>query len=75
MEDTLQFEGWKKFRKKPVVIEARLAIPGEVIKTLEGDLTAPENGLIIRGVEGEEYPIDGAIFLKTYEPASDEDEA
>lgn len=71
MEDALQFEGWKKFRKKPVVIEARRAVPGETITTKEGVLTASDGDVIIRGVEGEEYPCKGRIFLKTYEPAID----
>lgn len=74
MTDTLQFEGWKKFRKKPVVIEARLANGGEVIETLEGDMMAETGGLVIRGVQGEEYPIKRDIFLQTYEPVENDHE-
>ncbi len=60
---------WKKARKKPVIIEYR-EVEGkeELIKTLEGDFIAhPETSFIIRGVEGEIYPIKRAIFFKTYD--------
>jgi len=68
MENKLQFEGWKKFRKKPVVIEARMADgAGEKIETKEGVMVANPGDIIIRGVEGEEYPCKSNIFLKTYE--------
>lgn len=58
---------WKKCRKLPVVVEARMAIPGETIETREGRLVARDGDLIIRGVEGELYPIGRDIFDKTYE--------
>jgi hypothetical protein len=38
-----------------------------VIKTLEGDMIAPLDSYIIRGVEGEFYPCQKGIFEKTYE--------
>lgn len=38
-----------------------------VIKTLEGDMIAPLDSFIIRGVEGEYYPCQKEIFEKTYE--------
>lgn len=91
-----------KYRKKPVVIEARLlednhesiywAIEfvysfgmetsvilanatvqkvkdegGLTIKTLEGDMKASFGDYIIKGVNGEFYPIKADIFKKTYE--------
>ena len=59
---------WKKFRKLPVVIEARPCEPGgEVIETLEGTMTASPGDWIIRGVNGETYPCKPDIFAKTYE--------
>lgn len=64
---------WKKYRKKPVVVEARLAETGEVIETKEGTLTASEGDLIIRGVQGEVYPIKPDIFRETYEPVEDDE--
>lgn len=38
-----------------------------IIETLEGDVTAQVGYWIIKGVQGEFYPIRNAIFMKTYE--------
>jgi hypothetical protein len=65
---------WKKARKKPVVVEFR-EVEGdeEQIETLEsegheGVLTARAGqDFIIRGVNGEIYPIKKDIFYKTYD--------
>ncbi|RLC88063.1 MAG: hypothetical protein DRJ03_04135 [Chloroflexi bacterium] len=60
---------WRKARKKPVIVEFR-KVKGEVEKiwTREGMIYAfPETDFIIRGVEGEIYPIKKEIFYKTYE--------
>lgn len=60
---------WRKARKKPVEVEFR-EVNGdvEIIHTLEGDLEAHRSkSFIIRGVEGEIYPIDKEIFRKTYD--------
>lgn len=40
-----------------------------IIKTLEGDMKGALGWWVIRGVEGEFYPCEPAIFAKTYEPA------
>jgi hypothetical protein len=67
---------WKKCRKKPVVVEFREVIPNttrlgremEEIGTREGVLMAyPDKDFIIKGVEGELYPISKEIFHKTYD--------
>jgi hypothetical protein len=86
----------KKYRKKPVVIEAEQYsrkrhieegyIPEGVIKnhsiddngvpyeglpycqTLEGPLRVKDGDWIIKGIQGEYYPIKPDIFEKTYEP-------
>lgn len=58
---------WKKARKRPVWIEYREAVPGETVETREGVLVAQQGDYIIRGVEGEVYPIARHIFAKTYE--------
>lgn len=62
---------WKRARKRPVEIEFRPAKAGETIETLEGTLTASEGDFIIRGVNGETYPIKPDIFAKTYEVVRD----
>lgn len=67
---------WRKARKKPVVIEFREVKPifdyegfqGELVHTREGNLVAHVGrDYVIRGVEGELYPITKTIFDKTYE--------
>ena len=73
----------RKFRKKPVVIEAtqwfkegdhHAVIPGKLsgmpvywINTLEGDMMVSEGDYIITGVKGEHYPCKPDIFELTYE--------
>jgi len=60
---------WKKARKKPVVVEFR-EVKGkrEKIKTKEGVLVAVKGrDYVIRGVEGEIYPIAKEIFEQTYD--------
>ena len=60
---------WRRYRKRPVVIRARVAESREVIHTLEGDMTARPGDYIIEGVKGELYPVKPDIFEATYEPA------
>lgn len=57
----------KKFRKKPVVIEAYQTDKKMVIHTLEGDMTAQVGDWIITGLRGEQYPCKPDIFEKSYE--------
>jgi len=67
---------WRKARKKPIVIEFREPlIEGELIRTRKGVLEA-EYGkhYIIRGVEGDVYPIEISTFFKTYEMVDDSSE-
>lgn len=63
------YKVWKKCRKKPVEVHFREVKPeGETIQTLEGKLHAsPDEHYIIRGVNGEVYPIRKEIFEATYE--------
>jgi len=56
---------WKRCRKKPIVVVFRMAVPGEAVATREGTLVAQEGDYIIRGVQGEEYPIGREIFEST----------
>jgi len=65
---------WRKARKKPVIVEFR-EVHGkmEIIPTREGNLFAVKGrDYIIRGVEGEIYPIAKDIFEKTYEVIEDD---
>lgn len=57
----------KKYRKRPVVIEAYIADCEEIIHTLEGDMKASVGDYVITGVNSEKYPCKPDIFHKTYE--------
>lgn len=61
----------KKYRKKPVVVEAYQTDKKMVIHTLEGDMTAQVGDWIITGLRGEQYPCKPDIFEKTYELVED----
>jgi len=76
---------WRKARKKPVVVEFREPEPNgehfdgekwvkaEFINTLEGTLVAVlGRDYVIRGVNGELYPIRKDIFNQTYEVIEEE---
>jgi len=65
---------WRKARKKPIVVEFREVNGEEQIETREGILTArQEEDYIIRGVDGEIYPIKKSIFYRTYEVIEEKD--
>lgn len=57
----------KKYRKKPLVIEAYQTSKELLIPTLEGNHIASPGDFIVRGVDGECYPCKPDIFQKTYE--------
>ena len=57
----------KKYRKKPVIIEAYISEEELIIHTLEGDMKANKGDYIITGINGEKYPCKPDIFIKTYE--------
>ena len=58
----------KKYRKKPIVIEAYQTDKVMYIETLEGIHKANVGDYIITGVKGEQYPCKPDIFEQTYEP-------
>ncbi len=57
----------RKYKKKPVIIEAYQTNQEITIHTLEGDLKADIGDYIITGVKGEQYPCKPDIFEQTYE--------
>lgn len=63
-------ETMKKYRKKPVVVEAYECKESKVIHTLEGDMLASVGDFIITGLRGEQYPCKPDVFWRTYEPVS-----
>lgn len=61
----------RKFKKKPVIVEAYKTNEEIMIQTLEGNMKASPGDWIITGVHGEKYPCKPDIFEKTYEPIED----
>lgn len=57
----------KKYKKKPVIIEAYQTDKERIIHTLEGDMKADPGDYIITGIKGEQYPCKPDIFNATYE--------
>ena len=57
----------KKYRKKPIIIEAYQTNEEIKIKTLEGTMKANKGDYIITGVKGEQYPCKPDVFKETYE--------
>ncbi len=56
-----------KFRKKPVIIDAIVAMRSGEIETLEGLMSYREGDFIITGIRGERYPCRPDIFTDTYD--------
>ncbi len=61
----------KKYRKKPVIIEAYQTDVELDINTLEGVMHASPGDYIITGVQGEKYPCKPDIFEATYEEVTE----
>jgi len=47
-------------------VSARPAQPGETITTLEGPATASDGDWVVRGTDGEEWPVPAAQFAERY---------
>ncbi len=67
VKGTIDESKFRKYKKKPVVIEAYQTDEEVEIKTLEGVMKANKGDYIIKGVRGELYPCKPDIFYETYE--------
>ncbi|WP_246398213.1 hypothetical protein [Mycobacterium vicinigordonae] len=47
-------------------VQARPAQPGETVNTLEGPTTAADGDWVVRGAEGEQWPVPGPEFALRY---------
>jgi hypothetical protein len=47
-------------------VSARPAQPGETITTLEGPTTASDGDWVVRGTDGEEWPVPASQFAERY---------
>ena len=73
-EGTVDETKFKKYCKKPVVVDAYPTDEEVLIATREGKMKANIGDYIIRGVEGEIYPCKPDIFWKTYCSVNDNEE-
>lgn len=62
---------WKKYKKKPVVVEAAQLEEVTYIQTLEGRMRGEIGDYLVKGVQGELYPVKPSIFAQTYELAEE----
>jgi hypothetical protein len=62
---TYEEAGDGQWRRKGRV-QARPAHPGETINTLEGPTTAAEGDWVVRGADGEQWPVPGDEFAQRY---------
>lgn len=60
------------FKNALVTFQLRWTDDGMYVKSLEGEMFAPWGSYIVKGTEGELYPVRGNIFEKTYEPYEDD---
>jgi len=64
---------WKPCVKLPITVHVREQRPGEThVSTREGITPVQPDDLIIRGVQGEEYPIGRELFERTYRMIEEE---
>ena len=56
-------------------VQARPAQPGESINTLEGPTNAADGDWVVRGAEGEQWPVPGHEFAQRYAEFQPPDEA
>ena len=57
----------KKYRKKPVTIQAIQVLQPFEVETLKGVMTGKKGDWLVKGIKGELYPVDNKIFKETYE--------
>jgi hypothetical protein len=63
---------WKPCVKLPITVHVREQRPGEThVSTREGITPVQPDDLIMRGVQGEEYPIGRQLFEQTYRMLED----
>ena len=63
---------WLSVRKKPVIIEATQISRPFTVLTIEGTHHGKAGDYLMRGVRGELYPCDRAIFEETYDIVNEE---
>ena len=58
---------WMEVRKKPIIVYALRMLMDFEVDTLEGTHRGKAGDYLLKGVEGELYPVKKEIFEKTYD--------
>ena len=66
-EMNLDHVNWKEIKKKPIVVHGIQIGYHFEVETLEGVMKGKPWDILIKGVNGELYPCDREIFMKTYD--------
>lgn len=61
--------GFRRFRKRPIIVRAKRMQIAFSVETKEGIMWGKAGDFLVIGIDGEKYPVDNAIFYKTYEAA------
>lgn len=65
--EEVKIEDFSNFTKKPIVIQAKRMLTEFAVETKEGVMRGKAGDFLIIGIEGEMYPCDYDIFMKTYD--------
>ena len=60
----------EEYRKRPLFVQATRILESFEVETKEGIMSGKDGDFLVRGIEGEVYPVDYEIFLKTYDRVS-----
>lgn len=64
--EELPTDEWTTVEKRPLRVHARRVVERTTVCTREGVVVAEPGDVIVRGVEGEPYPVGASIFEQTY---------
>ncbi len=63
----INYTNFKRYRKRPLVVEAKQIDHSFKVETIEGNMSGKEGDYLVIGIKGEQYPVDKEIFEESYE--------
>ena len=66
MKEQLSKDGFKKYRKRPLTVQAKRMKEAFEVETLEGTMKGKPGDYLIVGIKGERYPCDKEVFEASY---------
>jgi hypothetical protein len=58
---------YKRYKKRPIEIEAKQMDAPFEVATLEGTMKGKAGDYLVKGIQGEMYPVDKDIFEASYD--------